>query len=115
MTDYYLNQLHKTAVISSSVLKQELVFDWQGKSIDLAFKEVLGKKYRNLKVKAVSLNELSPVKDDIFKGDIVIGKLFYRAFLRGGVQGGVWVIDSILKTIEENKNLLELFTRWKEY
>lgn len=105
MPDYSFNTEKKAGIISLPLLPQESLFDWHGKSIYLSFLEVLEKKYiGDQKVEA-----------DFFKGDIVIGKLFYRAFLRGGVQGGVWVIDSILKTINEKKNLLELFSRWKEY
>ena len=89
--------------------------------IELALKEVLDIKLEGIpgnEIKVVSLNEISLVKSDkvnVFEGGIVLGKLFYRAFLRGGVQGGVWVLDSIQKTIEDKKNLLELFSRWKEY
>lgn len=119
MPDFEFNQGDITGIIPLSGLKEEYLFEWHGKSVELAFKEVLEKSYNYVsgkKVKVLSVNELSSLKGDaVFDGGIVIGKLFYRAFLRGGVQGGVWVLDSILKTIEEKKNLLELFSRWKEY
>ncbi len=121
MPDFEFIQGNITGIISLSGLSDECLYEWHGKSIEIAFKEIMEKNYRNVigqKVKVFTLNELSSFKDDkfgVFEGGIVLGKLFYRAFLRGGVQGGVWVLDSILKTIEEKKNLLELFSRWKEY
>ena len=121
MPDYWFDNEKRVGIVSLPVLKKESVFEWHGKSIDLAFREVLEQKYSNnidLKVKSVSFNMISSFKDgkvDIFRDGIGIGRLFYKAFLRGGVQGGVWVIDSILKTIDEKKNLLELFSRWQEY
>ena len=121
MPDFKFIRENKTGIISLSGLQEESIVEWHGKTIDLAFNEVLDQKYKSIpgkEIKVVSLNEISLIKGDKvngFEGGFVLGKLFYRAFLRGGVQGGVWVMDSIQKTIEDKKNLLELFSRWKEY
>ena len=115
MPEFELNSTNGISILGLPVLEEETFCEWHGKSIALAFDEVLEKRYQKIvdkKVKPVSINVIS--SENIFDG-VVLGKLFYRSFIRGGVQGGVWVIDSLLKTIEEKKSLLELFSRWKNY
>ena len=115
MPEFELNSTNGISILGLPALEEETFCEWHGKSIALAFDEVLEKRYQKIvdkKVRPVSINVIS--SENIFDG-VVLGKLFYRSFIRGGVQGGVWVIDSLLKTIEEKKSLLELFSRWKNY
>jgi biotin carboxylase len=115
MPEFELNSTKGIAVLDLPVLEQESSSEWHGKSISCAFDEVLEKRYQKImdkKIKSISINVIS--SENIFDG-VILGKLFYHALIRGGIQGGVWVIDTILKTIEEKKSLLELFSRWKNY
>lgn len=121
MPDFKFCNQKVVKIISLPLIKGESGCDWHGKSMDRAFKEVFSTKYNSalgIEVKVISLFELSGLvynNIEFPNCGIVLGKLFYSAFLRAGVQGGVWVIDSILTTIKKNKSLLELFSRWKKY
>jgi biotin carboxylase len=121
MPDFLFYSKNKIGLISFPISKLESLWEWHGKSLTTAFKEVLGKKYSFLNGNGIELilpGEIqSLVSDEVEKltGGIMLGKFFYKALFRGGVQGGVWIIDTILNVMEENNNLLELLRRWKEY
>ncbi|MCK5201122.1 MAG: hypothetical protein KAR21_22365, partial [Spirochaetales bacterium] len=115
MPGFELNSNNGVNILGLPALEHEASCEWHGKSVAGAFGEVLEKRYQKIvdkKINFIPVNVIS--SENIFDG-VVLGKLFYRSFLRGGVQGGVWIIDSILKTIEEKKSLLELFSRWEKY
>ena len=77
----YKNSL-KTAVIPLPCPEKELSRDWLGRgfaeSAEKVF-EIAGAEYEK------------PGADY----NAVLGELFWRAFLRGGVQGGIWIIDTV--------------------
>lgn len=81
-------------------LSGERAVDWQGKTITEAFEEV------------VAITQCRTY----FAGDhpegLLTGKAFYRAFLRGGVQGGVWIIDFLREAVKNGKNIVELVSQW---
>ncbi len=56
--------------------------DWHGMSLPDAFRRVL------------ELAQLTLV-DDENDADIIVGSLFWNAFLKGGLQAGVWIADTI--------------------
>lgn len=121
MPDYKFCNQKVVEIISLPLLTRESGCEWHGKSMEQAFREIFTINYNSFidqEVKTISMIDIFGLVDDndeISNGGIILGKLFYSAFLRAGVQGGVWAIDSILKTIKEKKSLLELFSRWKEY
>ncbi len=48
------------------------------------------------------------------EGDIILGKVFWDAVVRGGVQGGIWVIDTIRRGISERNRVKRLVTAWSD-
>ncbi len=116
MLDFKIYSVDEIKIISIPSLVNESSKEWHGKNINTALQEILSIKYdtsTNVRVKIIQADE-SIDRSDSANG-IILGKLFYSGLIRGGVQGGVWIVDSILKTIEEKKNLMELFGRWKNY
>ncbi len=115
MLKFKLNTGNGINILGLPALDLENAYEWHGKPISRAFDEVLERVYQKIidtKINFIPVNVIS--SENIF-GGVVLGKLFYRCFMKGGVQGGVWIIDSILKTIEEKESLLELFSRWEKY
>jgi hypothetical protein len=46
------------------------------------------------------------------EGDVILGRVFWEAILRGGVQGGIWVIDTIRRGLPELNHVQRLVTAW---
>jgi biotin carboxylase len=70
--------------------------DWQGRTI----------------TEALALVEsVTGVRVD-GSGSHRIGSLFWRAFLRGGAQGGVWVIESLRHGLEEGRSIEAISREW---
>lgn len=116
MPEFKLNSSNgRISVLSLPSLGDESSCEWHGKSIADSFNEVLEKRYQKNVDKKIEFITVNVISSENISDGVVLGKLFYRSFLRGGVQGGAWIIDSILKTIEEKKSLMELFSRWKDY
>jgi hypothetical protein len=63
-------------------IEEEESRDWHGMTLPVAFRRVL------------ELSQLTLVDDDN-DADIVVGSLFWNAFLKGGLQAGVWIVDTI--------------------
>lgn len=76
--------LESRKVAAIPLLDRETSREWHGEKISSAFRKVLD----------ISRFESAPVRKE---ADPIpaIGRLFWKAFLRGGVQGGVWVLDSL--------------------
>ncbi len=74
--------------------------DWHGKSFSEAFDEVL-------KITGCSVYGTGDEPEGVLPG-----KLFYRAFLRGSVQGGVWAVDTLRAAVERGADPGELFRKW---
>lgn len=84
--------------------------DWQGRSIDEALAQVrellplvsfdaaLPRKARAPGPHAAPSDPVSPAIDG---PGILLGLLFRRAFLRGGVQGAVWLVESVARHIAD--------------
>ena len=62
-----------------SGLKDETALDWQGRTIEQGL---------------AAVQELSSVTIGL-DGDLVLGRKFWHAFLRGGYQAAVWLIDTL--------------------
>jgi biotin carboxylase len=65
-------------------LQEEKVCDWHGLQIQAALDKVL-------QYTGVHLRETTS------DNEVVLGKIFWQAFLKGGTQGGVYIIDTLLK------------------
>ena len=78
-------------------LDLENACDWHGTPIHEAWKKVL------------ALGNAT-VANEENSADIVIGKAFWNAFLRGGMQGAVWLIDSVRKTASSSEALESVIT-----
>ncbi|MGC9311158.1 MAG: hypothetical protein ACP5IA_00595, partial [Sediminispirochaetaceae bacterium] len=63
-------------------IDEEKSRDWHGMTLPDAFRRVL------------DLAQLTLVDDDN-DADIIVGSLFWNAFLKGGLQAGVWIVDTI--------------------
>lgn len=74
--------------------------DWHGESITAAFKRTLD----------IARYEPVSVSSGSFAGEAV-GKMFWTAFLHGGVQGGVWILDSF-SLLESDETLCAEVTSW---
>jgi hypothetical protein len=59
-------------------INSESALDWQGRTVEQGLSAV---------------HELTGVTIGL-DGDLVLGRQFWRAFLRGGYQAGAWVIDT---------------------
>ena len=42
------------------------------------------------------------------------GKIFWQALLQGGVQGGLWVLDTLEAAVNKGNNCREIIRKWKE-
>ena len=72
----------KVAVIPLPSIGQEKSTDWHGTGFAEAWE------------KALELGS-ADVADGQESADIVVGEVFWTAFMRGGIQGAVWLIESI--------------------
>lgn len=81
-------------------LPGERALDWHGKTIVNAFEDVI----RITQCGTYLYNERP--------SGILTGRCFYQAFLRGGVQGGVWVIDTLKEAVKSGLDTKELIGRW---
>jgi len=76
-------------------LNREQEKDWHGMSIGEALQNVL-------RVTGVELVAgRSP-------GKFALGRLFWKAFLQGGAQGGIYIIDTVREKIKQHKSILSL-------
>lgn len=67
--------------------------DWHGTKLTDAFK-------RLVEITGIELSEYGSEE----KEKLYIGKLFWDVFLKGGVQAGVYIIDTIRERISKNQN-----------
>ena len=77
-------------------LELEKICDWHGVSPADAFRSVLER------------TGISVVPGSGTGPETVLGSLFWRAFLKGGIQGGVWLIDTIRSAQCRGEDLRDL-------
>ncbi|RKX78981.1 MAG: carboxylate--amine ligase [Spirochaetes bacterium] len=109
-----LEVLNSLPVVSGSTISNEKIYifklpelhledcrEWHGRTLRHAFYQVcdLG-----------GAEALDPCSEEKC---MVLGKLFWKAFLRGGVQGGLWVIDTVRSLFRVGKNLTEVVRLWE--
>ncbi len=82
-------------------LPGERALDWHGKTMADAFKEV------------VKITRCRTYKQTEHPEGIVLGRIFLQAFLRGGVQGGIWIVDFYRDALEKGTSLEEPDKRWQ--
>ncbi len=82
-------------------MEGEEKLEWHGKDLRRAFNEV------------VTITGCRTFSGENIREGILPGKIFYSAFLRGGVQGGVWVIDTVRSFVENGGRAEELFKKWE--
>ncbi len=75
-------------------LAMEKYTDWMGRSVKDSLDVVLRE-----------------TGSTLVSGDGTAGALFWKAFLRGGIQGGIWYIDT-LKIFKSEHSFKECFTSW---
>ena len=80
----------KIAVAPLLYPEKEKNKDWQGRGFNNSLETVLKITGAEIEKKSCSYNA-------------VLGKLFWNAFLRGGVQGGIWIIDTVEKYLKEGE------------
>ncbi|MBN1687438.1 MAG: ATP-grasp domain-containing protein, partial [Spirochaetales bacterium] len=71
-------------------LEDETAADWHGETIRAAFDKVLSK----TGFQAVACDATEPAES-------AVGQIFWKAFLKGGVQGGVWLLESLVSLESE--------------
>ncbi|MBN1696032.1 MAG: ATP-grasp domain-containing protein [Spirochaetales bacterium] len=47
-------------------------------------------------------------------GSCILGKSFWRAFLKGGIQGGLYIIDSLKRAFERNLSCKQRLISWED-
>ena len=80
----------KTAVMMLPCPEKELSKDWLGRSFSESVKTVF----------EVTGTEYEKTDADY---NAVLGRLFWKAFLRGGIQGGIWIIDTVEKYLKKGE------------
>lgn len=43
---------------------------------------------------------------------LVLGRIFWEPFLKGGIQGGLYILDSILKAVKEGTGIVRRLNKW---
>jgi biotin carboxylase len=79
--------------------EEEAGKDWQGRSFAEGLELI--KRYTDIRFET-----------KIEKENLYLGKLFWLCFLRGGVQGGLWLIDSLQDAGKRAKPLKKVVTGW---
>ena len=85
----------RLAVLSLPDLEAEQSRDWHGMKVHEAFDKVIS-------ITGVSVAGEDEATDASDPGEFILGGLFWCAFLTGGVQGGVYIIDTI-QALREKK------------
>ncbi len=73
--------------------------DWQGRTFGEALELI--KRYTAIRFAS-----------KIEKENMYLGRLFWLCFLRGGLQGGLWLIDSLKDGQESSEQLQKVVTEW---
>jgi biotin carboxylase len=87
------------SILTLPFFENETANDWHGKNINAAFSEL------------IFLSGVT-IDSDGRQTHISLGKIFWKAFLRGGIQAGFYIIDTIRCFIDKNENLPEKLNRW---
>ncbi len=82
-------------------LPGERTLDWHGKTIANAFEEV------------VRVTRCRTYKQTEHPEGLLLGRVFLQAFLRGGVQGGIWIVDYYREALKKGLPLEEPDKRWQ--
>ncbi len=104
MIDYRLSSVpgsrKEICIIHLPDTNAERAKDWHGESFEEALEEFLS---------------LSGIVTDSNYPDcaLVLGRIFWKAFVKGGVQGGLYVLDTIASIIEKNEDLAARLESWK--
>ncbi|MDX9801887.1 MAG: ATP-grasp domain-containing protein [Spirochaetia bacterium] len=69
--------------------------DWQGRTLDYALKQI--EAYSDIGVRFVEKTDSASL--------FAAGSIFWKSVARGSVQGGVWIIETILEYLEKGKDL----------
>ncbi len=101
-TDDQNSRTPEIAIDPLPFISEEKSVDWHGTPFSEGWKKVL---------------ELSgaTVADGKKSADIIIGTVFWTAFLRGGIQGAVWIIDSIRHLSEGPQPIESVFEELDRY
>ena len=81
----------KLAIIPLPEIDRESSCDWHGMSLSDAFQRV---------ITATGIREAAPADKDAF----LLGKSFWKALLRGGVQGGTYHVDSVISDLKQSRS-----------
>ncbi len=79
----------------------ECTVDWHGRTMANAFEEV------------ISITQCRTYTSGEHPAGIVLGRIFFQAFLRGSVQGGVWIVDFFRDALEKGIPVKEPGARWQ--
>ena len=85
------------AILPLPVPEDEGTVDWNG----IPFHTALDRVLRHTRCRWITSPEMAP-------GGYFLGSLFWRVFLRGGYQGGIWIIES-LNLLSSNKEKMDTF------
>ena len=89
------NEYEKIVIIKLPEIVSETSRDWHGTKFPNAFNKVI----------EITELETSDISEK-GTGVLYLGKLFWNAFLKGGIQGGVYIIDTIRERIKNNRSLI---------
>lgn len=77
-------------------IEEVQTLDWHGRSMSRTLEIVQQES-------AISINA---------EGDIILGRVFWQALIRGGVQGGIWVVETVRRGLTERHPVDRLVTAW---
>jgi biotin carboxylase len=94
------SNIREIAVIPLPKLSSEKATDWHGTPIDEAFGEFLS-------VSGISVSTKSA------SHPFVLGSVFWKAFLKGGVQAGLYVLDTLVYIVGKKGDIESRLESWK--
>ncbi len=104
MRDYYgtpdLNKIRKEGIYAAfpeglSISDESCGLDWQGRPLEETIRQIE-------KITGLKLLKSLPVP---LNGSFILGRIFWKGVVRGSVQGGVWVIETIIDFLGKGKDL----------
>ncbi len=97
------------AIVKMPHVSGEKERDWHGEGFEDAlsnFRRWLRAKFPQ--VKFADINEAENLKQS---GYVVLGRLFWKAFLKGGLQGGIYIVESVDKLIHSEREITDYFRK----
>jgi len=97
------------AILVPRRLELEEARDWHGFTLEAAFRRVM----EITGVRPVESAEPAPAAAGQRQGGLILGHLFWKALIKGGVQAGVYQIDTLCDPAGNPKQVLRRWLGWR--